>query len=280
MSPSADVGGLNGEMRPVQEIGDELYALPPQTFTATRDGYVAEAKKSGDRAAAAQLAAMKRPSVAAWLVNLVALRRPDSLAQLIELGETIRDAQGSVTPTQLRDLSAQRRKQIDAITTLAQSLAASLGESAPSKQHLAEVESTLTAAMADEEAARPVRAGRVLKALSYSGFGAGSGAGSAVGLPAAAGTRPGAAAPPSVVDEESRHAAATARLDEARRVLTDATTAERDANDRADRLVAEIAHLRERLDTAQHEARAARQSRLAAERDLASAERRLRSLKG
>ncbi len=270
-------------MRPVQEIADELFALPPQIFTATRDGYVAQAKNAGDRAAAAQLAAMKRPSVAAWLVNLVALRRPDSIAQLIDLGETIREAQGSVTPTQLRDLSAQRRKQIDAITGLAQSLAASLGESSPSKQHLAEVESTLTAAMADEEAARLVRSGRVLKALSYSGFGAGFGAGSggfAAAPAAGAAARPGVAAPPSVVDEKSRHAAATARLDEARRVLTDATTAERDANDRADRLVAEIVQMRERLDTAQHEARAARQSRLAAERDLASAERRLRSLTG
>ena len=269
-------------MRPVQEIGDELYALPPQTFTATRDGYVAEAKKSGDRAAAAQLAAMKRPSVAAWLVNLVALRRPDSIGQLIDLGETIREAQGSVSPTQLRDLSAQRRKQIDAITALAQSLAASLGESAPSKQHLGEVESTLTAAMADAEAARLVRAGRVLKALSYSGFGGGAGAGldGIAAAPAAATGERARAAPPSVVDEESRQAAATARLDEARRVLTEATTAEHDANDRVDRLVAEIASMRERLDTAQHEARAARQSRLAAERDLASAERRLRSLTG
>lgn len=138
-----------GRMRQVQDIAAELYALPPQAFTAARDGYVVEAKRAGDRAAAAQLSAMKRPSVAAWLVNLIALRVPESLERLIVLGEDIRQAQGNVPPAQLRDLSAQRRREIDALLAQARTFAAAIGEAAPAKQHMAEVEATLAAAMAD-----------------------------------------------------------------------------------------------------------------------------------
>ncbi len=261
-------------MRPVQEIADELYALPPQAFTATRDGYIAEAKLAGERDTAAALAAMKRPTVSAWLVNLVALHHPDAIAQLIDLGATIRHAQGSVTPTQLRDLSAQRRKEIDKVLALAQSLASGT-EAAPGKQHVTEAESTLAAAMADDEAARLVRSGRVVKGLSYSGFGA-----AAAGLvrPSRASSASAAAAGSTAVDDEFRRSAASARVGDAQRVLDDAIAAEREATDTVDQIVSGIAELRERLEPAQREARAARQSRLAAERELASAERRLRSI--
>ena len=264
-------------MRGVDEIGDELYGLPPQAFTAARDAYVAEAKSSGDRTAAAQVAAMKRPSVAAWLVNLVALRQPEAVERLLDLGETIRQAQGNVPPAQLRDLSAQRRKEIDATLAQARTLAAALGEAAPAKQHLSDVEATLAAAMADADAARLVRSGRVLKALSYSGFGLSGGAGPPPVTPPAP-TRP----PATSADEDTHRAEAATRiadaeagLAEARRALAEAVEAEDAGSRAAQRLTEQIAELRDRLDGVQHEARAARQARLAAERELASAERRL-----
>src|SRR5258706_6404478 len=152
--------------RTAQEIGDELFALAPQAFTAARDTYIAEAKSAGNRTLAVELATWKRPSIAAGLVNLVALRRPDTIQGLVELGRAIREAQGNVTPIQLRDLSAQRRKELDAVIALAQSLAAERGDAAPSRAILAEVESTFAAAMADEHSAGLVKTGRVIKALS------------------------------------------------------------------------------------------------------------------
>jgi hypothetical protein len=186
--------------RTTQDVGDELYALPPQAFTAARDTQVAQARIDGDKALASAVAAFKRPTVAAWLVNLVALSNPDALTALIELGDSIRQAQGNVTPVQLRDLSAARRKELDAILRRARSLATHLGEPEPSKAQLIEVESTFAAAMADEDSARLVRAGRLLKSLSYSGFGggfssapSGSGAGAASSSSAFSGTASGAA---------------------------------------------------------------------------------------
>ena len=296
----------------VKEIGDELYRLPPQAFVAARDGYVAEAKNAGDRGLADELATLRRPTVSAWLVNLLALRRAEDVARLLDLGETIRAAQGSTTRTQLRDLSAQRRKEIGGLLTEAVALAAEAGESALSKLHLNEVESTLTTAMADNSAARLVQSGRVVKALAYSGFGQQSlpGAvvsparGSSSGGPASAG-RAGAAAtadrgtatggtattggggqPPGEISmAETRRDAAQTRLEDAVAALAAASAAEQDAVQRAAelgsrllRLQSEVTALQETVDEAHRASRTARQARAAAERQVATAERRLAML--
>ncbi len=277
-------------MRSVQELGDELYGSAPAAFTAARDALVGQARERGDRAAAADLAGMKRPTQGAWLVNLLALRRPAAVAELIELGEEIRAAQGSVPPAQLRDLSARRRRDLDAALAAATKLATEAGQTAPTRAQLGEVESTLTAAMADEQAANLVRSGRVIKALQYSGFGDGfgatapakSGAAPAVTRSQASGQTRTAAARPAVNQEElqreatQRRAAAQRRLDDAEEAVAAAAGKERDTNAEVDRITAEIARHRELLEAAQLAARAARQARLAAERAYESAERRLR----
>jgi hypothetical protein len=283
---------LNVGMRSVQDLGDELYALAPAAFTAARDSFVAQARERGDRTTATELAAMKRPTQGAWLVNLLALRQPDAVAELIDLGQEIRDAQGTVPPTQLRDLSARRRRALDAALGACTTLATEAGESAPTRAQLGEVETTLAAAMADETAAEVVRTGRVIKALRYSGFGDGFGATAPArsgGAPpasraAAAGGRaaPGAPARPAADPEalqreaEQRRAAAQQRLDEAEQALAAAEGTERDANAEVERVTAEIARLRELLEAAQLDARGARQARLAAERAFESAQRRMR----
>jgi hypothetical protein len=292
-------------MRPVREIGDELYALPPAAFTAARDEWIAEARREGDKAVATELGAMKRPSQAAWLVNLLTLRRPETVTDLIDLGDTIRSAQGSVPPAQLRDLSAQRRKALDAALSESGKLARAEGQPAPTRAQLDEVEATLAAAMADDSAAELVRAGRVVKALRYTGFGDGFGlaapstaatatrsatatatsekAGSPKSASARATSAKGkerdaqaeAAAKEAAAEAAARRAAAEERVAEAVRVLDVATADERTANAEVDRITAEIAAMREQLDDAQTAARQARQARIAAERDHESAQRRL-----
>jgi hypothetical protein len=283
------------------QIGDELYALPPSAFTAARDSQVAQARKDGDKALAAEVAALKRPTQAGWLVNLLALHRPDVVADLIELGGTIRAAQGSVPPTQLRDLSAQRRKALDAALAETTHLARAAGQPAPSRAQLDGVEATLAAAMADDDAAAQVRAGRVLKSLHYSGFGDAFGA-TAIGPSASSrAAAPSGTAPPRTgqsrtalprtatkapkadeeaalrAEAEARRAAAEQRLAEAEAALDTAAATERAANADVERLTDELAALRESLEHAQLAARQARQTRQAAERDLESAHRRLRA---
>ena len=288
-----------------QDIGDELYGLAPPAFTATRDRYIAEAKTAGNRALATELGGMKRPSVAAGLVNLVALRSPRSVAELIQLGQTIREAQGNVTPIQIRDLSARRRKELDTVVALAQSLAAERGDAAPSRAVLTEVESTFAAAMADDDAARLVTAGRTTKALSYSGFGQpdqdAGGVFAATPAPSRAAPSPARhvaenaggrdaggrdargrdaakaaateAAERAAAEQAERRAAAAQRVNSARQQLAETSAAEAAAEAEAQRVTDQITDLRNQLDIAQRDARAARQARLAAERDLASAER-------
>ena len=64
---------VRDQMESTKTIGDELYALPPAGFTAARYDRVQRAKLAGDRATADQVAALKRPTVPAWLVNLLVL---------------------------------------------------------------------------------------------------------------------------------------------------------------------------------------------------------------
>jgi hypothetical protein len=279
---------MSGGMRSIDEIANELYALPPAEFTAARDSAVASARESGDRARAKELAAFKRPTVGAHLVNLLALRRPDVVAGLIDLGEQIRAAQGAVSAAQLRDLSSQRRTAIGAALRACRSLAAESGSEEPSAQQLGEVEATLAAAMADNTAADQVRAGRITKALSYAGFGTGFGAttsgaaksGAAKSGAAAPARAPAAPArPPDVspVDatehDRRRERAAWERLARAQADLGVAQEKERGANEELDRLADEITRLRTALDEASKRARAARTARQAAERALALARR-------
>ncbi len=273
-------------MRSVDDIAGDLYALPPAEFVAARDAAVAEVREAGDRDAAKQLAALKRPTQGAHLVNLLALRRPDTVAELIGLGERIRAAQGTVSAAELRDLSTQRRTAIAAALRLCRSLAVEAGSGEPTAQQLGEAEATLAAAMADESAAATVRSGRVVKALSYAGFGAGFGATAPMRAPAGRAVRPqpvGDAGPESTVDKDAakdaeqarRQAqrAARERLARAEAGVATAQEQERAAHEEMDRIADELTRLRGALDAASKRARVARTARQAAERELALARR-------
>lgn len=297
--------GLNERVRSVDEVGDELYALPPAAFTTARDAAVAQARADGDPAAARQIAALKRPTQGAFLVNLLALRRPDVVADLIALGERIRDAQGTVSAADLRELTTQRRAALADALALCRSLAAESGAGEPSAAQLGEASETLAAAMADPASADLVRAGRVVKALSYAGFGGGFGtaapvssAGGAAARRAAgqaerppaqpvrsaaqqrgrgdeAGAEPGADEQAAEAERQRREQerAAWERLARAEAALATAQAQERAANEELDRIADEITRLRAALDAATQRARSTRTLRQAAERELAAARR-------
>jgi hypothetical protein len=154
------------------ELIRRLYEAPPDGFVAGRAAAVADAKKAGDKDAAKRLAALRKPTVAAWLVNLLALRRPDLIDDLVELATALRQAQRSLQGDQLRELSTQRRQVVSALVAAAQKLAIE-GDPAlrTAKLPMAEVEATLTAALAEPAVAEQVRTGRLVKAATYAGFG-------------------------------------------------------------------------------------------------------------
>lgn len=148
----------------LDDVAERLYALAPEEFTAARD---AAAKAARDRDARAAVKALRRPTVSAWLVNLLARTQPDLLQQLLELGPELAEAQSAGQGDALRTLGQQRRQLVAAVTGAAVDLA---GRSV-TPQVRAEVEQTLEAALADPGAADALRSGRLVRPLSYAGFG-------------------------------------------------------------------------------------------------------------
>ncbi|RKN28372.1 hypothetical protein [Micromonospora musae] len=157
---------------PPPELVQQLYRTPPDRFVAARDAAAAEARRAGDPATARQIARLRRPTVAAWLVNLLAIRRPELVADLAQLAEALRSAQRELRGPRLRELSAQRRAVVGALLAEVRKLAAEEpGAPSTGKLPLTEVEATLNAALSDTEVAEQIRAGRLLRAASYAGFG-------------------------------------------------------------------------------------------------------------
>ncbi len=153
----------------VLEEAEALYGLPLAEFTPARDARV-KTLRASDRELADAIKALKKPSLAAWVLNLLVRREPDQVAQLISLGASLRDAAESLDGAQLRELTKQRRQLTAAVTTVARRHA--LGEGHKVTESVAdEVEATLTAAMLDGGAAAAVRSGLLVRAFSTTGLG-------------------------------------------------------------------------------------------------------------
>ena len=166
--------GSGGRMVAVDldEVADELYALPPEEFIPARKAREDEAKADGDKALAKEIGALPKPSTAAWVANVLVRDARDEIEGLVELGNLVREAQESLAGDQLRALDVQRRQLVAALTRQARSLAYQRGHSV-STAVATQVEETLRAAMADPEAGEALLSGRLTSPLSYSGMGLG-----------------------------------------------------------------------------------------------------------
>ncbi|MEV8086488.1 hypothetical protein [Streptomyces nigra] len=146
-------------------VADELYGLRPEEFTAARNERVAAARSAGDRALADAIGKLRRPSLSAWASNTLVRAERDQVEPLAGLGEALRQAHRDLDPGQLRDLVHQQRLLIGALTREAARLAADAGH--PLGQDAQrEVQDTLQAVLADEEAARQWASGRLTKPLT------------------------------------------------------------------------------------------------------------------
>ena len=288
----------------IDDFIQRLYESPPDGFVAARTAAVNEARKAGDRSTAKRLAALKKPTVAAWVVNLLALRRPELIEELVELSAALREAQRGLDGDALRELTNQRRQVVSALVAAAGKLARA--EEPGLKLPLGEVEATLTAALAEPEIAAQVRTGRLIRAATYAGFGevprprlrlvsdsalaedddeadeepAGDGA-EVVEFPQQS-ARERAAAERRRREHEQRKrdlrrqlTAAQAAERRADEQLERAEDAERDAGHLVDDLDAELAELERRRTEAQADVARRKQARRQAERDAAAARRQV-----
>ncbi|HEX2175207.1 MAG TPA: hypothetical protein VHG70_04795 [Nocardioidaceae bacterium] len=151
-------------------VADELYALAPREFTATRNARAKQARADGDRELAEQVAALDKPTTSAWLVNQLARELADELEPLIELGRGLREATSNISGDDLRELTRQRHQVVSALVQQARQLGAAHGTRI-SDSVAGEVQQTLDASLADPDVAEAVLAGRLTHALEYAGFG-------------------------------------------------------------------------------------------------------------
>lgn len=149
---------------------DELYGADPATFVTRRTELVKQARSGGDKSLAAQIGALRRPTVAAWYMNLLARSGADELDALIDLGATMREAQAALDMARVASLAPTRRELEGTVLRRLDMLLATYGIT-PSPAAWAEVGHTLTAVAADASAAAAVRSGCLARSLVYAGFG-------------------------------------------------------------------------------------------------------------
>ncbi|HWI04798.1 MAG TPA: hypothetical protein VNT52_13390 [Acidimicrobiales bacterium] len=246
----------------MDDAAGELYGLDPNDFVAARNDLVKRLKKEGDKALAAEVAKLKRPTPAAWAVNQLARRHREDVEELVLLGEALRDAQDRALagddPGDLRQAGRARRDAVARLADRAGRLLVERGGAAGA--HAGEVTATLEAASLDEEAGAAVLAGRLSTELEPpSGFGLFDLTASA---PAPRPKPKPAPAPPEVDERARREAEAAA--EEARRRWEERTAQAKAAVERVaagrrsvQEAEADIARLEDALTDARGRLRAA-----------------------
>jgi hypothetical protein len=196
----------------VEDAVAGLYRLPLAEFVAGRDRLARQLRAAGDREAARRVAALRRPSVSAWAANQLAQAAPHAMAELLEVGAALAQAQQDAlagrpgAARRLRSTSAQLRAAISRLSQRAETLLLRAGH-APSDATLGRLAATLQAAATGDQPTRTALAeGRLAGDLDPAGF----------GLPveaAPADAAPVDAAPPPAAPGAGR---AGARRDQAR----------------------------------------------------------------
>jgi|SRR5579875_2930843 len=155
-----------GDRDAVAAAADELYALDPDAFVGRRAELSAQARSRGDAATAKRIAALRKPTVAAWIVNRHVLADPADVQRLLELHDRLQEAQRELDAETLRELTTERRTVVDELTRAA--LRGAERADVPTSLR-DDVVATFDAALADPEVAG--RLGRLLRAEHWSGFG-------------------------------------------------------------------------------------------------------------
>ncbi|MFT4084586.1 MAG: hypothetical protein QM638_18570 [Nocardioides sp.] len=268
-------------------IAERLYGLPPAEFTAARDLAARDAKAADPRLAAA-IRALRKPSTAAWVVNVLVRYRTDQVTEMLTVGEALRAAQQGMDAARLRELTKQRRQLTAAVTTQARALARRHGLRV-TDQVAAQVEATLSAAMVDPGAAVAVRSGLLMAPMSATGVGEVD-AGAAVALPGALSfegrgfaaspvaeppaeppAEPLHAVPDLVAPDPAERAAADQALAEAEEALLAATEARDRASTEHSRRQRQVREARTELDEARRRVAELERRHAAVEAALAAA---------
>jgi hypothetical protein len=146
---------------------DHLFAVPPSKFVEARKALVKELRAAGREKDAQEVAALRKPSAALWVVNQLSRRAPEQVQTLVEAAKRMKGAHGSGAENELRDAMREQREATQAIRRAAEQAALEIGAGV-TPDFLRRVQDTAqAAAVSDPEA---LRAGRLTDEMEPSGF--------------------------------------------------------------------------------------------------------------
>ena len=151
------------------DVAHELYGLRPGEFIGARNERARQIRADGDRELARAVTALRKPSVAAWTVNMIVRHMAERVEDLLELGAQLRAAQDDLDVSQLRELNKQQRQLTAAVAREGERAAADLGQNL-SASAVGQVSATLHAAMTDEDAAAALRTGLLVEGMTGTGL--------------------------------------------------------------------------------------------------------------
>jgi hypothetical protein len=272
---------------------DDLYGLPLERFVPERGTLARALRADGQRQQAADVAGLRKPTVAAWAVNQLVRTQGRAVAALCDAGDKLREAQADVLAGRgdgraLRAAVDRERVAVDALVIAARGLLTSDGHEL-SASVIDRVSDTMHAAALDEDARATVRQGRLERELRHVGLGV-------VAAPAPAARRrhkPQSRAQRGTPDgpgsqeqgeservareraeaeraeaERERSEAARANESQARRVAADAQRAARAAEERRDRAALGLRDADAALAQAQAQLEAANDAHRRAQEEL------------
>jgi hypothetical protein len=158
---------------PVSRRAADLYGLPLEEFTPARDALARELRGAGNKEGAAEVKALRKPSVSAWAVNQAVRRRPQEAKALVKAGDELRKAQrGAVSGRDtggLREATAAHRRLVEELTEAARDALEERGAAPPAT--VTRIAQTLRAASIDKESAKALTAGTLSEDVEQTGFG-------------------------------------------------------------------------------------------------------------
>ena len=253
----------------VPELLSELYAGDLESFIERRSAMAKQLRAAKRRDDAATIAKARKPTLAAWAINVVARTSSEQVDALIRVGDRLRQAQESLlgggSPAELRSAMDERRALVRALADDAVARVSAGGGSGDAARD--DIAATFEAASLDGDVARELAAGQLTKTarvpVGFDLLTMGASAG------AEADPSGGAAAEPSAPEERRR---ARARARDARAAADaahDEVTATRDA---VTRLEAELDRVERDLERARAALEPAEAAAAAAEAEAIEAE--------
>jgi hypothetical protein len=253
---------------------DDLYGLPLDQFIPERTALARALRADKRRDDATAVAALRKPSVAAWAVNQLVRSQGGAVDELYEAGDALRGAQADLLAGRgdgraLHAANDRQRAAVDTLVEAATGLLDSDGHEL-SPAIVERVRDTLHAAALDEDAREQVRAGRLERELRHVGLGLGESAFSAPPAPAApkAGSTAAGGQDAKETRPTSTPPAGREQAEQAKRAARERSAARKAAR------AAETA-ARRRAERSTHALRAARERRERAAQALAEADEAL-----